>query len=121
MSLVFLSLVYALYASLILVIGLSIESLATWSYWSILILAFYLVLDIIADRKELLIAAKIMIWFGTGALSIVSILSLLAWMTLGSPLWAIGVMGSMLLSVMLVLVQVYAGKDRAGKDTYFKN
>ena len=120
-STVFLILVYALYASVILVVGASIGSLETWSYWSMVILGFYLVLDILTDRLQVLIAAKIMIWFGTGALSIVSVLSLLAWMKMGSLLWAIGVIGTMFLSVMLVLVQIHAGRDREGKATYFNN
>jgi len=118
-SVVFLALVYVLYASIILVVGLSIESLEAWSHWSMLILMFYLALDILTDRIKLLIAAKIMIWFGTGALSIFSILSLLAWMTFDSILWAIGVIVSMLLSITIVLVQMYAGKVTAD-NAYFK-
>jgi hypothetical protein len=121
MSAIFLTLVYGLYASIILVVGLSFESLEAWSHWSMLILLFYLVLDILTDRIHILIAAKIMIWFGTGALSIVSILCLLAWIKLGSLLWAIGVIGSMFLSIILVIIQIYAGKDREDKETYFRN
>ena len=118
-SIIFLTLVYSLYASIILILGISFESIETWSYWSISILMFYLVLDIVTDRMRLLIAAKIMIWFGTGALSIFSVLSLLAWMKLGSAIWLIGVVVSMLLALMLLLAQVYAGKDRLGSDAYF--
>ena len=97
-------------AGLVLLIGFLYPSAAEWSYLAVALIGFYLVLELIVSRSNILDAAKISVWSFQSLSALLSVALLVPYKLGWGEWWAVLVAGVMGIATLITVISLMVFK-----------
>ena len=97
-------------AGLVLLIGFLYPSAAEWSYLAVALIGFYLVLELIVSRSNILDAAKISVWSFQSLSALLSVALLVPYKLGWGEWWAVLVAGLIGIATLITVISLMVFK-----------